>query len=86
LHGKILVVTAVNPDVSKPVEAQVVVHAATPKSVVATTLSATDIHARNTFEQRNAVLPRTHNVDLRGGNLRFQFPAASVSKLEIELI
>jgi len=85
LHGKNLVVTAVNPDVSKSVEAQIVLHGGTAKSANAIVLTASDIHARNTFEQRDAVLPRNENVPVSGSNVAFGFPAASITKLEIEL-
>jgi alpha-N-arabinofuranosidase len=85
LHDKNLVLTAVNPDVSKPVEAQVAIHGAQAKSAVATVLTASDIHAHNTFEQRDAVAPKAQNAEVRGGGVSFRFPAASVVKLEIEL-
>ena len=86
LHDKTLVVSAVNPDVSKPIEAQVAIHGAQAKSATATVLTASDIHAHNTFEQRDAVVPKTQNAEVRGGGVNFRFPAASVVKLEIELV
>jgi alpha-L-arabinofuranosidase len=85
LRDKSLVLTAVNPHVSKPVEAQIVLHGASPKSVSATILTSSDIHARNTFEQRDAVVPKSQAVPVRAGEVKFQLPAASVTKLEIEL-
>lgn len=85
LHGKNLVLTAVNPDISKPVEAQIVLHGGTAKVADATVLTASDIHARNTFDRRDEVLPRNENASVRGSNVIFRFPPASVTKLEIEL-
>jgi alpha-N-arabinofuranosidase len=85
LHDKTLVLTAVNPDVSQPVEAQVAIRGAEAKSATATVLAASDIHAHNTFEQRDVVAPKTANTEVRGGGVNFRFPAASVVKLEIEL-
>jgi alpha-N-arabinofuranosidase len=85
LHDKSLVVTAVNPDVSQPVEAQVAIHGAQAKSATATVLTASDIHAHNTFEQRDAVVPKTQNAEIRRGGVNFRFPPASVVKLEIQL-
>ena len=85
LHDKTLVLTAVNPDVTKPMQAQINVRGASVKSGVATVLSAPDIHARNTFEQPDALVPRTAGVNVRGGALSFDFPAASVVKLELQL-
>ncbi len=85
LHDKTLVLTAVNPDVSKAIEAQVAIHGAQAKSAAATVLTAPDIHAHNTFEQREVVVPKTAKVDVGSGGVSFRFPAASVVKLEIEL-
>ena len=85
LHDKTLVLTAVNPDVSQPVEAQVAIHGAQAKLATATVLTASDIHAHNTFEQRDVVAPKTANAEVRSGRVSFRFPAASVVKLEIEL-
>jgi alpha-N-arabinofuranosidase len=85
LHDKTLVLTAVNPDVSKPMEARLNVRGASVKSGTATVLNAPDIHARNTFEQPDALVPKTANVNVRGGAVSFEFPAASVVKLELQL-
>lgn len=85
LRDKKIVVTAVNPDVSKPVEAEIVLHGARASSAAATTLSAPDIHAANTFEHPNAVVPADAKAEVRDGNVIFKFPAASVTKLDIEL-
>jgi alpha-N-arabinofuranosidase len=85
LREKHLVVTAVNPDVSRPIEAEIVLHGGRANSATATVLNASDIHAANTFGQPYAVVPTKENLHLRDGNVRFRFPAASVAKLEIEL-
>jgi alpha-N-arabinofuranosidase len=86
LHDKTLVLTAVNPNVSRPLEAQVAIHGAQAKSATATVLTASDIHAHNTFDQRDVVAPKTANAEVRSGRVSFRFPAASVVKLEIELV
>jgi alpha-N-arabinofuranosidase len=85
LHDKTLVLTAVNPDVTKPMQAQINVRGASVKSGAATILTAPDIHARNTFEQPDALVPKTATVNVRGGAVSFEFPAASVVKLELQL-
>jgi alpha-N-arabinofuranosidase len=85
LHDKNLVLTAVNPDVSQPVEAKIAIHGAQAKSVTATVVTSADIHAHNTFEQRDVVVPKTAKAEVSGGGVTFHFPAASVVKLEIEL-
>ncbi len=85
LLDKNLVLTAVNPDVSHQLEARIMIRGAQAKSGLATVLTASDIHAHNTFEQREAVVPRTEKLEARGPNLNFRFPAASVAKLEVQL-
>lgn len=85
LHGKELVLTAVNPDVKNPIEAQIAIRGARVKSGTATVLTASDIHAHNTFEQRQAVLPTTAQVEIKESMPLFRFPAASIMKLTLAL-
>jgi alpha-N-arabinofuranosidase len=85
LHDKQLVITAVNTNVKDAVETQIVVRGARISSGEATVLTASDVHARNTFEQPQAVTPKTQPVEVKGENLVFRFPAASVSKLDLPL-
>jgi alpha-N-arabinofuranosidase len=85
LHEKELVITAVNPNVKDAVEAQVVVRGASIKSGEATVLTASDIHARNTFDQRNEVSPKSENFEAKGNSPVFRFPPASVAKLILQL-
>jgi alpha-N-arabinofuranosidase len=86
LHDKMLVLTAVNPDTAKPMQTEINVRGASVKSGTAIVLSAPDIHARNTFEQPDTLVPRSATVTVRGGDVRFDFPPASVVKLELELV
>jgi len=85
LQGKTVVLTAVNPDVAKALETQIILQGGAAKSARATVLTAPDMHARNTFAARQEVVPKSENVPAAEGNLRFQFPAASVTKIEIQL-
>lgn len=85
LHDKQLVLTVVNPNVSTPREALISVRGAKIASAKATVLTDSDIHAHNTFEQKDAVKPRTMPAEPSGGTLTFSFPAASVTKLNLEL-
>lgn len=85
LHDKKLVVTAVNPDVSKPLEAQIGIRGGKAKAVRDTVLSAPDIHAHNNFQTRNAVSPKPGTAEIRDGGVRYEFPPASVAAFEIEL-
>jgi alpha-L-arabinofuranosidase len=85
LHDKQLIVTAVNTNLKDGLEAQIVVRGARVSSGEATVLTASDIHARNTFEQRQAVTPKTEHMQTKGDTLTFRFPAASVTKLDLRL-
>jgi alpha-L-arabinofuranosidase len=51
----------------------------------ATVLTSADIHARNTFDQRQAVTPKTQHLEVKGDTLTFRIPAASVTKLDLRL-
>ncbi len=86
LHDKQLVLTAVNPNVKDALETQIVIRGARVQSGEATVLTASDIHAHNTFEQRDVVAPKTQRIEIKGDALSFRFPAASVTKLELQLI
>ncbi len=86
IHGKSLVLTVVNPSVSEPREAAISFAGATAKSGTVTVLSNSDIHAYNSFEHRDVVVPRTGELKVTGATLVTTFPAASVSTLEIELV
>jgi alpha-N-arabinofuranosidase len=85
LHGKELVLTAVNPNVKDSLQAQIVTHGARVNSGKATVLTASDIHAHNTFDQRRAVVPQEKDVQVKGESVSFTFPAASVTKLQLNL-
>lgn len=85
LHGKELVLTAVNPNVHEAVEAEIAVRGARIKSGAATVLTASDIHAANTFEQREVVVPKAMVLEIKGDAPVFRFPPASVVKLSLRL-
>ena len=86
LHNKELVITAVNPSAKDSLDAQIVLRGARVKSATATVLTATDIHARNTFDQREAVKPKSERLEMKADMPVFRFPAASVVKLALELV
>jgi alpha-L-arabinofuranosidase len=88
LREKELVLTVVNPHVSDARETEISLREARIKSVHVTTLTHADIHAHNSFEQRDVVKPQTSALAGLAGNsrtVRHTFPAASVTKLEISL-
>lgn len=84
LRDKTLFMTVVNPDVGQARETEVVVRGASVKSGQATVLASSDIHAHNTFDQRNNVVPQTREVKIADPFV-FTFPAASVTALRLQL-
>ena len=85
LHGKELVLTVVNPHVTEAREAEVMVPGASIRSAVAAVLTNSDMHAHNTFAQREVVTPRSQAVDVKGSPVQFTFPAASVTRIAMTL-
>jgi len=84
-HDKQLVLTVVNPDVSVARETEISVRGGSIVSGSATFLTNSDIHAHNSFEQRNVVVPQTKAVEGKGRTLTYTFPAASVTKIALTL-
>jgi alpha-L-arabinofuranosidase len=85
LHDKELVLTVVNPHVSEAREAEIGIRGASLKSATVTTLTHSDIHAHNSFEQRDVVKPQTKTLEVQGRILTYTFPPASVTKLALLL-
>jgi alpha-N-arabinofuranosidase len=85
LHDKELVLTVVNPAVSTPRETEIGIRGASVQAGSATTLTHSDIHAHNSFEQRTVVVPQTRSLDVKGRVLTYTFPPASVTKLALTL-
>jgi alpha-N-arabinofuranosidase len=86
LHNKELVLTAVNPHASEARDTQIVVRGAAIQSARARMLTASDIHAHNTFDNPRALEPKDLEADLKGPTLVFRFPPASVTRLQIGLV
>jgi alpha-L-arabinofuranosidase len=84
VQGKNMLLTVVNPHVSEPREAEIVVRGGAISSGSASTLTHSDIHASNTFAHRDAVMP-SHNPLKLGGQFVYTFPPASVSALSLQL-
>jgi alpha-L-arabinofuranosidase len=85
LKGKSLTLTAVNPDVSQPREAEIVVRGANAVSANAWVVAESDIHAHNSLDQPDLVKTHAANVNVRPGSMSFTFPPASVARIEIQL-
>jgi hypothetical protein len=85
VNGKELTITVTNPHASETREAEIVVRGARVASGQARVLSATDVHAHNTFENPKAVEPHSEQLSPTAGALSFRFPPASVSRLSVTL-
>jgi alpha-N-arabinofuranosidase len=85
LRDKDLTITVVNPHVSEVRNSRVTVRGAKIKSASATVLTHSDMHAHNTFSDRNVVVPKERAVSVGGDDIHFEFPAASVTKLSVRL-
>ena len=85
LHGKTLVLTAVNPHVTQAHETEIVVRGAKPTSATMTVLTAPDIHAHNTFTQPDVVVPKAGESKTTTSGVVVTIPAASVVAVHVEL-
>lgn len=86
LKDKTLTLSVVNPHVSEPREAEIAVRGAAVTSGTASTLTAPDIHAHNSFDSPRALEPAASAVPAaRGGVLTHRFPPASVTVLALRL-
>jgi alpha-N-arabinofuranosidase len=85
LDGKRLVLTVTNADLKAAREAQIVVRGATVKSVKGISLTASDVHAHNSFADPNRIQAKEIPTTLTGGDLVHTFAPASVTRLDLEL-
>jgi alpha-N-arabinofuranosidase len=85
VRDKELTITAVNPSTTESRLAEIALRGATVKNANMTFLSHSDIHAHNTFERRDVVVPQTKPLSLNGGSLVVEFPPACVAALTIQL-
>jgi len=86
LRDKDLVLTVVNPHVSEPREAEIGIRGASIQSASATVLSNSDIHAHNSFEQKDLIHPESKELSIKGRNPTYTFAPASVTKLALRLV
>ena len=85
LRDKDLTLTVVNPHASEARDAEIVARGANIKSAAGTVLTHSDIHAHNTFAEKNVVQPKAQSAEVKGNTLNFRFPPASVTKLAVQL-
>jgi alpha-L-arabinofuranosidase len=86
VNGKTVTLTAVNPDAKNARETEINVNGGRITAANARVLSDKDIHARNSFANPNALVPRSENVALAaGGRLVYKFAPASVTRLTLTI-
>lgn len=86
INGKTVTLTAVNPDAKNARETEININGAKIVSAQARILSSNDIHARNSFENPNGLVPRDEAVTVpAGGKLVYKFVPASVTRLQITI-
>jgi alpha-L-arabinofuranosidase len=86
-RDKKAVLTVVNPHASEARDAEIACRGASVRAAQARVLAATDLHAHNTFDDPRHLEPIDSPVAARGGGFgfAFRFPAASVTRLLIDL-
>jgi alpha-L-arabinofuranosidase len=85
VRDKNLTITVVNPNISESRLAEISLRGATVKEASMRFLSNADIHAHNTFELRDVVVPQTKPLSLSAGSFVVEFPPASVAALTMQL-
>ncbi len=85
LRDKSLTITAVNPSVSEIRLTEIALRGATVKQATMSFLTNSDIHAHNTFDQRDVVVPQSKSLTVNAGTLVVELPPASVTALNIQL-
>jgi alpha-N-arabinofuranosidase len=87
MEGKSLVLTVTNPDPKSAREVEIQLRGASIASANGVVLEAGgDIQAHNTFASPSRIAPKTASAgSIKGGLLTHKFPAASVTKFEIQL-
>ena len=84
LHGKRAVLTVVNADAQNAQETTINFQGTRISAARATVLTAKDLHAHNTFDQPEALKPAGMSATVASPMI-FNFPAASVTRLDLDL-
>jgi alpha-N-arabinofuranosidase len=85
LKGKVLTITATNASFDQPRQTEIMVRGGGIATVDGVALSATDVHAHNTWSQPQTVQPKKLSTTSKGSTVMLQMPPASVVKLSITL-
>jgi alpha-N-arabinofuranosidase len=85
VRDKNLTMTVVNPSTSESRLAEIAFRGATVKEAAIRWMSDPDIHAHNTFEHRDALVPQTKPLSMNDGALVVEFPPACVAAVNVQL-
>jgi alpha-N-arabinofuranosidase len=85
LQGKTLLLTLVNPHASESRDTEISVAGASLRSCQIQTLSASDIHAHNSFANPTALIPTSADLAVNGKTAIHRFAPASVTRLQFTL-
>jgi alpha-N-arabinofuranosidase len=85
VRDETLTLTVVHTHVDEPGEAEIVIRGGTIRVARQTVLTHKDIHAHNTFEKPNVVVPKSAVCKLKGGRVTFTFAARSITRLDLTL-
>ena len=85
LRDKTLTITAINPSTNESRLAEIALRGASVKEASMSFLSSADMHAHNTFDRRDVVVPQTKPLRLSEGAVVVEFPPACVAALTIQL-
>ncbi len=85
LQERRLVLTVTNSDLKNPRETEIALRGAMIRKMSGTTLSASDVHAHNTFENPRNVEPKPIGTARVANPLVYTFPPASVTRLDLDL-
>ena len=85
LREKQLVLTVVNPHHNQARETEIAIRGGAIKSAESRTLTSTDLRARNSFANPNALEPKNSPVNMSGSIVTFKFAPASVTRLVFTL-
>ncbi|MFN0121677.1 MAG: alpha-N-arabinofuranosidase [Blastocatellia bacterium] len=84
-RDKTVTLTVTNPDFQNTQETEIAMRGATVKDVQVTTLTHSDIHAHNSFDNPAVIQPQPGKATVSAGSVRCTFAPASVTRLQITL-
>jgi len=85
MRENLITLTVTNLHAADSVEAEISIKGAQVQEARQTILSHDDIHANNTFEHPEEVVPKTSEVSLQGNSFKFAFPPASIVRLDLAI-